>query len=54
MTGLTVPHTAHCLGTGDVMLSAMGDTDGNGKGNTDKLNYLAHACTAGVECLVCL
>ena len=32
VTGLTVPHTAHCLGTGDVMVSAMGDTDLNGKG----------------------
>ena len=32
VTGLTVPHTSHCLGSGDIMISAMGDEDGNGKG----------------------
>lgn len=31
-TGLTFPHTAHCLGNGDVMISYMGDENGNAKG----------------------
>ena len=25
-------HTAHCLANGDIMISGMGDKDGNGKG----------------------
>ena len=29
---LTFPHTSHCLGNGQVMISAMGDVDGNAKG----------------------
>ncbi|XP_064387810.1 methanethiol oxidase-like [Halichondria panicea] len=32
VTGLSVPHTSHCLGSGDIMISAMGDRDGNAKG----------------------
>ncbi|DBA86469.1 hypothetical protein WJX79_005001 [Trebouxia sp. C0005] len=31
-TGLAFLHTAHCLGSGDIMISAMGDPDGNAKG----------------------
>jgi selenium-binding protein 1 len=31
-TGLSFPHTAHCLATGDVMISFMGDSKGNGEG----------------------
>ena len=31
-TGLSVPHTSHCLGSGDIMISAMGDPQGNAKG----------------------
>ncbi|KPI91699.1 Selenium-binding protein 1 [Papilio xuthus] len=27
------PHTAHCLATGDIMISTMGDKNGNGKGD---------------------
>jgi methanethiol oxidase len=29
---LTAPHTAHCLASGEVMISAMGDVQGNGRG----------------------
>ena len=31
-TGLAYPHTSHCLGSGQIMISAMGDPEGNGKG----------------------
>lgn len=31
-TGLTFPHTAHCLGSGEIMVSALGDEDGNARG----------------------
>ncbi|DBB10518.1 TPA: hypothetical protein ACH3X3_002056 [Trebouxia sp. C0006] len=31
-TGLAFLHTAHCLGSGDIMISAMGDPEGNAKG----------------------
>ncbi|KAG9345317.1 hypothetical protein JZ751_009863 [Albula glossodonta] len=30
--GLANPHTSHCLGSGQIMISAMGDPSGNGKG----------------------
>eukprot|EP00118_Oscarella_pearsei_P019001 m.198834 g.198834 ORF g.198834 m.198834 type:complete len:475 (+) comp39563_c2_seq1:155-1579(+) len=30
--GLTAPHSSHCLGDGNIMISAMGDSKGNGKG----------------------
>ena len=26
------PHTSHCLADGNIMISGMGDRDGNGKG----------------------
>ncbi|PVD32694.1 hypothetical protein C0Q70_08139 [Pomacea canaliculata] len=29
-TGLGSPHTSHCLGSGQVMISCIGDCDGNG------------------------
>jgi selenium-binding protein 1 len=29
---LGTPHTVHCLGNGEVMISAMGDSEGNAKG----------------------
>ncbi|EPS74021.1 hypothetical protein M569_00721, partial [Genlisea aurea] len=32
-TGLAYPHTAHCLASGDIMVSCLGDTDGNAEGN---------------------
>lgn len=31
-TGLAYPHTTHCLGSGDIMISAMGSPDGEAKG----------------------
>ncbi|XP_062512105.1 methanethiol oxidase-like [Corticium candelabrum] len=31
-TGLSTPHTSHCLADGNIMVSAMGDPEGNGKG----------------------
>lgn len=32
-TNCTFLHTTHCLGSGELMISAMGDENGNGKGN---------------------
>lgn len=32
-TNLANPHTAHCLGSGEVMISCMGDKEGEAKGN---------------------
>ncbi|WMV48348.1 hypothetical protein MTR67_041733 [Solanum verrucosum] len=32
-TGLAFPHTAHCLASGEIMLSCLGDKDGNAEGN---------------------
>ncbi|KAL1059812.1 hypothetical protein V6Z11_1Z005000 [Gossypium hirsutum] len=32
-TGLAYPHTSHCLASGDIMISCLGDKDGNAKGN---------------------
>lgn len=29
---LSFPHTSHCLANGQIMVSAMGDVDGNAKG----------------------
>uniref|UniRef100_A0A8C7QUZ3 Methanethiol oxidase n=1 Tax=Oncorhynchus mykiss TaxID=8022 RepID=A0A8C7QUZ3_ONCMY len=31
-TGLANPHTTHCLGSGQIMISSIGDPSGNGKG----------------------
>lgn len=31
-TGLSAPHTVHCLATGEVMISMLGDADGNAPG----------------------
>lgn len=32
--GLANPHTTHCLGNGQIMISCLGDPSGNGKGET--------------------
>lgn len=32
-TGLAYPHTAHCLANGDIMVSCMGDKEGNSEGS---------------------
>ncbi|KAF7132724.1 hypothetical protein RHSIM_Rhsim09G0061400 [Rhododendron simsii] len=32
-TGLAYPHTAHCLASGDMMVSCLGDKDGKAEGN---------------------
>ncbi|KAM7278112.1 hypothetical protein ACFE04_005246 [Oxalis oulophora] len=32
-TGLAYPHTAHCLATGEIMVSCLGDKEGNATGN---------------------
>jgi selenium-binding protein 1 len=37
-TGLTAPHTVHCLPTGDIMLSMLGDQHGNTPGGFLLLN----------------
>jgi len=33
VTGLSIPHTSHCLGSGDIMISTMGDQNENPKGS---------------------
>lgn len=35
--GLSAPHTTHCLGSGDIMISCMGDTNGDAKGKVSKI-----------------
>lgn len=49
------PHTSHCLGTGDIMISCLGDPSGNGKG-TKPLGPWKRTCGAVQElsCRVCL
>ena len=32
-TGLAYPHTAHCLASGDIMVSCLGDGDGKAEGS---------------------
>lgn len=32
-TGLAYPHTSHCLASGDIMVSCLGDKHGNAAGN---------------------
>ncbi|XP_062109237.1 selenium-binding protein 2-like [Humulus lupulus] len=32
-TGLAYPHTSHCLASGEIMVSCLGDRNGNAKGN---------------------
>lgn len=40
-TGLSSLHTSHCLATGDVMISALGDLDGNAKGTSLTFDFQA-------------
>ena len=37
-SGLMYPHTSHCLASGEVMISAMGDANGNAKGNAELIS----------------
>lgn len=38
--GLANPHTSHCLSSGQIMISCMGDPSGNGKGEaTNRLDH---------------
>ncbi|RWW11747.1 hypothetical protein GW17_00024623 [Ensete ventricosum] len=32
-TGLAYPHTSHCLASGDIMVSCLGDKEGNATGS---------------------
>lgn len=32
-TGLAFPHTSHCLASGDLLISCLGDKDGKAEGN---------------------
>lgn len=32
-TGLAFPHTSHCLASNDILISCLGDKDGNAKGS---------------------
>lgn len=34
--GLANPHTSHCLGSGQIMISCLGDPSGNGKGENPR------------------
>lgn len=38
--GLGAPHTTHCLANGYVMISCMGDPEGNAKGMKYPLSYI--------------
>jgi selenium-binding protein 1 len=38
-TGLAYLHTSHCLANGDIMISAMGDPQGEAKGEESLLVY---------------
>ena len=40
VTGLAYPHTSHCLGSGEIMISTMGDPKGNAKGIHFQLEIL--------------
>ena len=46
-TDLSVPHTAHCLGSGQIMISAMGDREGKAKGEVE-----VRCCTVMSQCYV--
>lgn len=46
-TGLTAPHTSHCLANGQVMISAMGNEEGEAKG---KFMYLGQWSQATCCC----
>ena len=41
---LSYPHTSHCLANGQVMISAMGDVDGNAKGIDFVILYVVCKC----------
>lgn len=45
--GLANPHTTHCLGSGQVMISCLGDPSGNGKGKM-KICAVLSLCRIGV------
>lgn len=32
-TGLAYPHTSHCLASGEILISCLGDKDGNAEGS---------------------
>lgn len=44
--GLANPHTTHCLGNGQIMISCLGDPAGNGKG--ESLAQSGYTVTAAV------
>ena len=43
VTGLSIPHTSHCLATGDIMISTMGDENEHAKGWDSQPFYLLFA-----------
>ncbi|XP_043358173.1 methanethiol oxidase isoform X4 [Dermochelys coriacea] len=51
--GLANPHTTHCLGNGDIMISSMGDPSGNGKGSYGRYinvwDWTTHVFTQSVD-----
>ncbi len=51
VTGLSIPHTSHCLGSGDIMISAMGDKDGNAKGWSNSRTIVL--IMVNVSCKLC-
>lgn len=38
-TGLTQPHTTHCLANGEIMISCLGDYNNKGEGKGIQTNY---------------
>ncbi|XP_037739004.1 methanethiol oxidase isoform X5 [Chelonia mydas] len=51
--GLANPHTTHCLGNGEIMISSMGDPSGNGKGSYGRYinvwDWTTHVFTQSVD-----
>jgi hypothetical protein len=38
--GVSVPHTTHCLGSGEVMISTLGNVDGTARGKSVDIRKL--------------
>lgn len=45
---LANPHTSHCLGSGQIMISCLGDPSGNGKGEILTLLFSPQSCRLSV------
>lgn len=49
-TGMTALHTSHCLASGEIMISAMGDSDGKAKGTNIQhtIAFIVHLLTCHI------